>query len=273
MVSQIVHLQMQLAPLALDVQIFNRHVGLFCRLSLLKPETRHLHREHCIPPGPHGASHPQNSRKSLLFHPWQTNPIPGGVVWVEDGSETGGRKVRLADSNKAGVNSPPMKWTDLVQDHGAALVLYARQWCVSHADAEDAVQEGFVRVWKSGEVDAMDEQHLLGYLFAAVRTAALDRLRKNKRRKRREEKAADEAGEELPLFEHDRQSEDRIARLQAALETLPAEQREILVMKIWGELTFKSIARNLSISPNTAASRYRYGLAALRDFLGTEDHL
>jgi RNA polymerase sigma-70 factor (ECF subfamily) len=38
----------------------------------------------------------------------------------------------------------------------------------------------------------------------------------------------------------------------------------VLVLKIWGELTFAHIATQLGISPNTAASRYRYALTALR---------
>jgi RNA polymerase sigma-70 factor (ECF subfamily) len=47
----------------------------------------------------------------------------------------------------------------------------------------------------------------------------------------------------------------------------------VLALKIWGELTFGQIAVQLEISPNTAASRYRYALAALRkDLIATECH-
>ncbi len=52
--------------------------------------------------------------------------------------------------------------------------------------------------------------------------------------------------------------------LAAAVDRLPAEQREVLVMKIWNDLTFADIASVLNISQNTAASRYRYALAALK---------
>ena len=52
--------------------------------------------------------------------------------------------------------------------------------------------------------------------------------------------------------------------LAAALDRLPHDQREVLVMKIWNELTFAEIASALGISQNTAASRYRYALAALK---------
>jgi RNA polymerase sigma-70 factor (ECF subfamily) len=49
------------------------------------------------------------------------------------------------------------------------------------------------------------------------------------------------------------------------MKILPAEQKEVLVMKIWGDLTFQQIADALDIPPGTAASRYRYALDALRE--------
>ena len=48
------------------------------------------------------------------------------------------------------------------------------------------------------------------------------------------------------------------------LRELPVEQREVVVLKIWHGLTFASIAGMMSISPNTVAGRYRYGLQKLR---------
>ncbi len=53
-----------------------------------------------------------------------------------------------------------------------------------------------------------------------------------------------------------------------ALSQLPAEQAEVVVLKVWHELTFAQIGEVLDISPNTAASRYRYGLEKLRELLG-----
>jgi RNA polymerase sigma-70 factor, ECF subfamily len=61
----------------------------------------------------------------------------------------------------------------------------------------------------------------------------------------------------------DRQLQRR-AWLRESLATLPHEQREIIALRIDGELTFAEIAAMLGISPNTAASRYRYALEKLR---------
>ena len=59
--------------------------------------------------------------------------------------------------------------------------------------------------------------------------------------------------------------------MEAAIGRLPPAQREILVLKIWGELTFEQIAAQLDLSPNTAASRYRYAITALRKELMSAD--
>ena len=53
--------------------------------------------------------------------------------------------------------------------------------------------------------------------------------------------------------------------LQSALASLPDEQREVVVLKIWGQLTFEEAAAVIGVSPNTAASRYRYALEKLKD--------
>ena len=95
-----------------------------------------------------------------------------------------------------------------------------------------------------------------------MRSIALDFLRRDSRRARRESTAVSEMDQTIqPLFEIEDESQ---RALVAALDLLPREQREVLVMKIWNELTFAEIASVLEISQNTAASRYRYALAALK---------
>jgi RNA polymerase sigma-70 factor (ECF subfamily) len=73
------------------------------------------------------------------------------------------------------------------------------------------------------------------------------------------------------LFETPLEGDERRAAIEEALQRLPRDQREVLVLKIWGELTFEQIGMTLELSPNTAASRYRYALAALRTELTAAD--
>jgi RNA polymerase sigma-70 factor (ECF subfamily) len=69
------------------------------------------------------------------------------------------------------------------------------------------------------------------------------------------------------------EQDERRAALAAVLLTLPENQREVLVLKIWGGLSFPQIAEALRISANTATSRYRYALAKLREQLAEESIL
>jgi RNA polymerase sigma-70 factor (ECF subfamily) len=155
-------------------------------------------------------------------------------------------------------------WTVWLDQHGAALVLFARQWVASHADAEDVVQEAFVRFWRSRQRVAEP----VAYLYACVRHCALDWQRGRRRQSRREEAAA--RPEAQTWFAGPLEQDERRAAIAAALGTLPESQREVLVMKIWGGLTFSQIAEALRTSANTAASRYRYALAKLREQLAEE---
>lgn len=151
-------------------------------------------------------------------------------------------------------------WKICFEELAPGLVLFARQFVRSVADAEDIVQEAFVRFWR--------KQHSVanrGLLFATVRSIALDLLRRDARRARREaDVIAESETTTAPQFQFDDDSQRALA---AAVDRLPAAQREVLVMKIWNELTFAEIATVLSISQNTAASRYRYALASLKKSL------
>jgi RNA polymerase sigma-70 factor, ECF subfamily len=156
------------------------------------------------------------------------------------------------------------EWAEWLDQHGAALVLLARQWVTGRADAEDVVQEAFVRFWRS-RGRATDP---VAYLFACVKTCAFDWQRARNRRTQRE--AAVARPEAEPLFAGSIEHDERRALVQCALHHLPEDQREVLVMKIWGGLSFPQIAEALQISANTAASRYRYALAKLRERLAEE---
>jgi len=154
-----------------------------------------------------------------------------------------------------------MDWSQLLDRHGPSLLLYARQWTTCHADAEEAVQNGFLRFWRTRCSGNVPEVPLL---FTAVKRAAQDLQRAGSRRAARETKAAEMLYEPDSMFSRNGHAPDRARLIEEALRTLPEEQREVVVLKLWGELTFKEIAAALEIPANTAASRYRYALEALR---------
>jgi len=171
----------------------------------------------------------------------------------------------IPDNRRMEATLPDESWKEWFQHYGPKLLLCARQWTRSRADAEDVVQEAFVRFWRH-------QRHLGGdpraLLVTSIRRAAIDLARSNVRRVRREEESA---GDAERLFESAPAADDRIQVIENAMRRLPDEQREVLTLKIWGELTFDEIGNELDIPLNTAASRYRYALAALRSEMTIAD--
>ena len=147
-------------------------------------------------------------------------------------------------------------WKSWFARHGAKLLLFARQQARNPYDAEDLVQEAFVRIWRlyghTGEVSP-------GLVYRAIRRLAIDWARSIDRRSIREQKTF----ELTPLsssFDYTLEKDERQQALLRAVDRLPDQQKEVLTLKIWGELTFDEIARTLDMSLNTVASRYRYAL-------------
>lgn len=165
--------------------------------------------------------------------------------------------------------TPHAAWTDWLRDHGPRLLLAARQWTRSAADAEDVLQDAFVRFWRHQRELPGSR---LALLITSIRRAATDLARQRARREVRELVSEEMVGREL-LFEPLPEGDERRFEIEEALRRLPDEQREVLVLKIWNELTFDEIGRLVGCPPNTAASRYRYALAALRKELTVSRHV
>lgn len=162
-----------------------------------------------------------------------------------------------------------ISWKEWLHQHGGRLLLCARQWTRSVADAEDVVQEAFVRFWRHQRKLGGDP---MGLLLTSIRRAAFDLARHNQRRTARESAADGLFLDGESLFEPLPQDDARRQAIEAALRDLSSEQRQVLVLKIWGERTFDQIGTELGISPHTAASRYRYALSALRKKLTPANH-
>jgi RNA polymerase sigma-70 factor (ECF subfamily) len=149
----------------------------------------------------------------------------------------------------------------LIDTHSATLILYAKQW--NAADAEDVVQETFLRLVKRAQWEGMPVNPA-AWLFTAVRNEAIDRHRKAKRRQQHEQQAM----AQRPVWlETPPDSSLRSAELLEFLDTLPMEQREIVIARIWGGLTFDEIAALMDDSRTTVHRRYGEALETLRERL------
>lgn len=158
------------------------------------------------------------------------------------------------------------EWRDWLDRNGPRLMLFARQQTRCEADAEDVLQAALVRTWRVHK--GAPDQQVVSLAYTNIRRCAIDLGRSNERRKRREEESVLERGELVAWFELP--EDDTSRALQVALSKVPEKFREVITLKIWGELTFDQIGKTLDVSPNTAASRYRYGMEALRRSLEGE---
>jgi RNA polymerase sigma factor (sigma-70 family) len=144
--------------------------------------------------------------------------------------------------------------------HCAPLTLYARQW-LDRTAAEDVVQEVYVRLLQQHAKPA----NVKAWLFKAVRNEAISQSRSTLRRRKREQNAP--AAREK-WFESSASDLIDGAMARLAMETLPPTQREVIVLRIWGQMTLKEAAAVMGCSISTVFDQYRAGLQALRKRMG-----
>jgi RNA polymerase sigma-70 factor (ECF subfamily) len=142
---------------------------------------------------------------------------------------------------------------------GVSLYRYALMMLTNAAAAEDVVHDVFARLAAKPPrgIASID-----GYLRLAVRNACLDALRRRRRW------AADDGALLEPVVEGVDPAE-RLA-LDAALRSLPADQREVVHLKVYEGLTLQEISDITGVSINTVAGRYRYAIDKLRTALGAK---
>ena len=167
-----------------------------------------------------------------------------------------------ADKNPdlAADGSSQWGWLAVVYDtHAARLYQYALMILANPSAAEDVVQQVFVKLASTGR-QIHEISSLNGYLRTSVRNECYRVFRRNRPRH-----LPDKCSRPmLSTVEEKADDEGLRPMIEQALRTLPADQREVIHMKVYEGMTFQQISDALSISINTAASRYRYAIEKLQ---------
>src|SRR2546423_8511567 len=153
----------------------------------------------------------------------------------------------------------------LYDEHAQALFAFLLNLTRNEADTRDLLQELFVKLARKPKLmrGIRDER---AFLLRLCHNLTIDLMRRRGARAGNYEKLAAEAVTPFaPATDPDEQAFRQA--LSEALQDLPVEQRAAVHLKLWEGLTFEAIAETLAVSPNTAASRYRYGLDKLRERL------
>jgi len=150
-------------------------------------------------------------------------------------------------------------------EHAQALFAFLLNLVRHEADAHDVLQEVFLKLANRPRLlDGVAEPR--AFLIRLAHNQAIDLMR---RRATREKNYDQLAAESETVFAPSADPDEVAFRksLAEALGELPADQRAVVHLKLWEDMTFDAIAAALEIPPNTAASRYRYGIDKLRDRL------
>ena len=168
----------------------------------------------------------------------------------------------------------------LVERHQERVYGYLLGMVRDRTVADDLFQETFLRVLKAlqGERATYTRQgKFLGWVLRIARNAALDHLRS--RRKWQDVEASrepegnsywDQLTDDAPPVDSTLERQTHRNWLRAAIEKLPPEQREVLLLRHEAELTFREIAALTDVSINTALGRMRYALLNLRKMIPAE---
>ena len=144
-----------------------------------------------------------------------------------------------------------------MDQHGAALTLYARLWCRA---PEDAVQEAFIDLAAQDKVP----DNTVAWLFVTVRRRAMNRARSESRRDRHQRQAARLRPN---WFQPDRTLQIEPDEWQSLLARLPVDWQEVVVARIWGGRSFAEIADLLGTSTSSVHRYYQQALASLQQMI------
>ncbi len=154
-------------------------------------------------------------------------------------------------------------WRQVYLKYKDDLLTVARSLLNDINTAEDCLQEVFVRLASDG---CNIRSNLKAYLLSCVVNQARTHLRKRN--------AQSNCQVNMPMHSRDSadpatavEENDEIEAVTHAIEKLPLEQREVVVLHLQGDMKFRRIASMLGVSINTVQSRYRYGMERLRQLL------
>ncbi len=162
---------------------------------------------------------------------------------------------------------------ELVEAYRRPLFAFIHKMTEGRGDADEVFQETWIRAIRN--VDRFDNRNLLGWLFRIARNLVIDRVRREKMYAHPSSVLNNEPRSDwlqhVPGNERSPSgvSADRELgrRISTAVEGLPPEQREVFLMRMEADLSFKEIAHIQKVSINTALARMHYAVGKLRERL------
>ncbi len=165
-----------------------------------------------------------------------------------------------------GEYTPPVDWETWLDANGARLFLYARQQTFSRSDAEDVLQNALLQLVRTVECGDFrgDSSQWLAYALSAIRHLAVDEARRQLTRRNYRESFLPDDQTDNPWLHSSIDDDINRRHVEGVLQSLPSDYAEVLILRIWEELSFQQIARVTGENLSMINSRYRRALELFR---------
>ncbi len=165
---------------------------------------------------------------------------------------------------KSGNGSSIKMLEQLIDKHQSSLLKYASFMLGSLPDAEDVVQETFVKFYRQSD-SLLPESKAKAYLFRMVNNACIDQIRTNKLKMTVSLNSIHNLpDQQVNGYKKKQAFENEFRRITKLLDKIPSEQSEVIRMRTIGDLSFIEIAQSLQIPVSTVKSRFKYGINKLK---------
>ena len=162
-----------------------------------------------------------------------------------------------------------LEFKEIFEHYSGNLYLYALNFLKTEAEAEDVVQEVFIRFWKNVNTELENEKVIKTYLFNSVRNACLNLLEKKTPVYLKTEELKQEITEENAIRFNDQLFEE----IQQELHRLPPQTQKIIVMIFLSNRKYQEVADELEVSVNTVKTLLRNGIKKLRNHFANRSDL
>ena len=156
---------------------------------------------------------------------------------------------------------------EVYRRHAGAAFALARRILGDRERAEEVLQEVFLRLWHRPDRFDPERGSLRSFLLAQIHGRAVDLLRSETSRRRREERDARETAESAPDIEREVVDLTVAETVKVVVESLPADERRAIELAYFGGHTYREVATLLGTPEGTVKSRIRTGLRRMRGSL------
>jgi len=172
---------------------------------------------------------------------------------------------RVAEGDQAAVS-------DFISRYGDLVWSLARRYLGNHMDAEDAVQEIFIEIWKNAGRYDRNVASEVAFISTITRRRLIDRLRQFDR-KPGMESIDDQVGSSQPAMPTTLNDDAEVAQIERVLADMDPKHRQILAMSLYEGYSHSEIAEALEMPLGTVKTRVRRGLMHVREQLNLAEEI